>query len=276
MDSPKQARADGYESFYREFDSPLMRQIRREAYDEDIGQHSWVDAGEMRVDIDRLALSPASRFVDLGCGPCGPLTFVLAAVGCPGTGVELSPSALRVGRARAVSLGVDALLSVREADLNEPLPFAPGSFDAAMSLDVVLHLRDRLRFFHEVARLLRPGGRFLFTDAGVVTGAVSNEEVRKRSVHGYTQFVAAGWNEGLLESAEFRLLETKDRTPSVLENAGGRLAAMQAHRAELEGVSGAAEFESQQCYLETVVELSRRGAVSRVMYLAETHSRRAF
>ena len=274
MDGPK-ARADGYESSYREFDSPLMRQIRREAYGEDIGQHSWVGAGEMRADIDRLALSPASRFVDLGCGPCGPLTFVLAAVGCPGTGVELSPSALRAGRARAVSLGVDALLSVREADLNESLPFVSGSFDAAMSLDVVLHLRDRLSFFHEVARLLRHGGRFLFTDAGVVTGAVSNEEVRRRSAHGYTQFVAAGWNEGLLESAGLQLLEAENRTPSVLANAGGRLAAMQAHRAELEGVSGAAEFESQRCYLETVVELSRRGAVSRVMYLAEARSRRA-
>ncbi len=189
--------------------------------------------------------------------------------------MELSPSALRVGRARAASLGVDALLSVREADLNEPLPFGPLSFDAVMSLDVVLHLRDRLKLFHEVARLLAAGRRFLFTDAGVLTGSVSNEEVRKRTVHGYTQFVAAGWNERLLESAGFRLIETENRTMNVLKNASGRLAAMQAHRAELEQVTGAAEFESQQDYLETVVALSRRGALSRVMYLAEVHAARA-
>ncbi len=187
----------------------------------------------------------------------------------------LSPSALRVGRARATSLGVDALLSVQEADLNEPLPFERGSFDAAMSLDVVLHLRDRSKLFHEVSRQLRPGGRFLFTDAGVVTGPVTNEEVRKRSLHGYTQFVAAGWNERLLETAGFRLIETENRTMSVLKNASGRLAARQAHRAELERVSSAADFESQEDYLETVVELSRRGAVSRVMYLAEVHADRS-
>ena len=272
MDSQEEPRAEGYESFYREFDSPLMRQIRREAYGEDIGQHSWVGADEVRADIERLKLSPSSRFVDLGCGPCGPLTFVLATVGCPGTGVELSPSALRVGRARAISLGVVALLSVEETDLNEPLPFEPRSFDAGMSLDVVLHLRDRLKLFHEVAKLIRPGGRFLFTDAGVVTGSVSNEEVRKRSVHGYTQFVAMGWNERLLESAGFRLIETENRTMSLLKNATGRLAAMKTHRAELERVSGAADFARQQDYLETVVGLSRRGAVSRVMYLAEVHA----
>ena len=53
------------------------------------------------------------------------------------------------------------------------------------------------------------------------------------------------------------------------------LAAMQAHRAELSQVWRAADFEKQQDYLETVVELSRRGAVSRLMYLAEVHAPRA-
>ncbi len=269
MDTFKESPAGGYEGVYREFDSPLMRQLRGDAYGEDIGQHSWVSAGELREDIPRLKLSPASRLLDLGCGPCGPLCFMLATVRCSGTGVELSPAALQVGRTRAVSLGVDSLLSVHEADLNRPLPLAPRSFDAAMSLDVVSHLRDRLGFFRQVAALLSPGGRFLFTDAGVVTGSVSNDEVRSRSFHGYTQFVSAGWNEGLLGAAGFRLIETEDRTRSVLRNAGGRLAAMQARRGQLEQVLSAAEVASQQDYLETVVELSRRGAVSRMMYLAE-------
>lgn len=269
MDNSNESRADGYESFYREFNSPLMRQIRSQAYGEDIGQHSWVGAQEMRGDIERLKLSPSSRLIDLGCGPCGPLTFVLASVGCSGTGVELSRAALAVGRERAATLGVDALLSVQEADLNEALPFESGSFDAAISLDVVLHLRDRSKLFDEVARLLRRGGRFLFTDGGVLTGSVSNEEARKRSIHGYTQFVAAGWNERLLESAGFVLIETENRTISMLTTASGRLAAMQAHRGELERVSSSADLENQQDYLETVVKLSRRGAVSRVMYLAE-------
>ena len=53
-DSPE----DGYESFYRDFDSPLMREIRREAYGEDIGQHSWVGAAELRCDAMRLGLGP--------------------------------------------------------------------------------------------------------------------------------------------------------------------------------------------------------------------------
>jgi SAM-dependent methyltransferase len=269
MNEPRITPADRYDGFYRDFDSPLMRRVRAEAYGEDIGQHSWVTAEELRVDIQRLKLSRSSRLIDLGCGPCGPLTFVLASVGCTGTGVELSPAALQIGRARGASLGIEALLSVHEADLNEPLPFAPHSFDAAMALDVVLHLRERHTLFSTIAMLLVPGGRILFTDAGVVNGAISNEEIRMRSLNGYTQFVPPGWNEQLVTSAGLRLLESEDRTSSVLTNASGRLTALQAHRAELVAASSALDVERHQEYLESVVTLSRRCALSRMMYLAE-------
>jgi len=124
--------------------------------------------------------------------------------------------------------------------------------------------------FREVARIVNSGGRFLFTDAGVVTGSISDEEVLRRSVHGYTHLSAPGFNERLLEKAGFRLLETEDRTSGALKNAKGRLAARLAHRAELERREGAADFERQQRYLETVIEISSRGAVSRMMYLAES------
>ena len=40
--------AHGYCDTYARFDSPLMQMIRREAYGEDIGQHSWLTAVELR------------------------------------------------------------------------------------------------------------------------------------------------------------------------------------------------------------------------------------
>lgn len=258
-----------YETFYREFDSPLMRRIRSEAYGEDIGQHSWVTADDLRDDIGRMKLAPASRLLDLGCGPCGPLTFVIANAGCTGTGLELSVEAIDAGVRRAKEQGVAGRFAAHAADLDAPLPLNPRSFDAAMSLDVVLHLRDRAMFFREVARVLAPRGRFLLTDAGVLTGEVSDDEKRRRSIHGPIQFVPPERNEALLKAAGFRVIETQDRTDSILRNAGGRLAAIRAHRAELEQALGAAHFQSQETYLETVLELARRHALSRFMYLAE-------
>jgi len=268
-------RADEYELFYREFDSPLMRQLRAEAYGEDIGQHSWVDAGELREDSRRLRLGPRSRLLDLGSGPCGPLTFLIAHSGCHGVGLELSASAIEIGRSRATTLEVESRFTAYVADLNDPLPRDLGQFDAVLAIDIVLHLQERETLFRRVAAMLSPGGRFLLTDAGVITGAISNEEIRRRSIHGFTQFVPLGWNEAQLESAGFRLLECENRTPSVVRNAGGRLRALQGHQHELQQLTGVSSFEKQVEYVGTVEALAARGALSRFMYLAELRRQNA-
>jgi hypothetical protein len=117
-----------------------------------------------------------------------------------------------------------------------------------------------------------PGGRFLFTDAGVITGSISDEEIRWRALHGYTQFVPPGFNKKTLELAGFRVLDRDDRTASLLKTATGRLTARLAHRQELEQLEGEDSFERQQRYLETLVALSQRGALSRITYLAESRS----
>ncbi len=269
---PTDPQSQGYDSPYEEFDSPLKRQLRREAYGEDIGQHSWVTADELQEDVSRLMLSRASRFLDLGCGPGGPLTYVVGQVGCQGCGIDVSAKAIAAGRERVASLGLEGLVSLREADLNQPMPYADGSFDAVISLDVILHLRDRLSAFREIARVLTPAGKFLFTDAGVLTGAISDQEVRLRAIHGHTQFAPPGFNENMLELAGFRLIDSKDRTASLLKSAAGRLKARLSHREELERIEGGSYFERQQRYLETVIELSQRGAVSRWMYLAQSQA----
>ncbi len=88
-------------------------------------------------------------------------------------------------------------------------------------------------------------------------------------LHGYTQFVPSGFNESALNDTGFRLVLIEDRTADLLKNASGRLAARLAHRIELEQAEGAAFFEQQLKYLETVVALAQRGATSRHSYLAE-------
>jgi SAM-dependent methyltransferase len=135
-------------------------------------------------------------------------------------------------------------------------------------VDVVLHLRDRASLFAEVARVLAPGGRFLLTDAGVQTGTVLSEEIALRSLHGPTRVVPPAFNPEALNRAGLAVLREDDLTPALIRSATGRRQARQAHRVELIAREGSAGYERQDAYLETVILLAERGALSRKMYLA--------
>ena len=65
------------------------------------------------------------------------------------------------------------------------------------------------------------------------------------------------------------MLETEDRIAALLANATGRLSAQQKHVAELERIEGADGFARYQDYLRSVIATADRGALSRMMYLAE-------
>ncbi|MEO8505462.1 MAG: hypothetical protein ABI609_16315 [Acidobacteriota bacterium] len=78
-----------------------------------------------------------------------------------------------------------------------------------------------------------------------------------------------GGNETAIAECGLILLRQEDRTSSLIGNASGRLASRKAHRAGLEAREGLETFSRQQEYLAAVVELARRGALSRAMYLVE-------
>jgi 2-polyprenyl-6-hydroxyphenyl methylase / 3-demethylubiquinone-9 3-methyltransferase len=99
---------------------------------------------------------PRGRLVlDAGCGG-GLVARGLAGAGAVVTGLDLSPGCLRVARRAAAGRFHPA------AGRLERLPFAAGSFDAVVAADVLEHIADLPAVVAEVARVLRPGGSFLF------------------------------------------------------------------------------------------------------------------
>ena len=245
-----------------------MHTLRREIDGEDLGLHSFGTPQELRLDVARLNLTASSCIADLGCGACGALTFILATVGCRGIGVDKSAAALRAAQLRAAVQGVADRMDTKEGDLDAPMPFADSALDAVLTIDAVCHVRDRPAFYREVARVLRPGGRFLCADPVVLTGSVSNEELQRRTSWGYTQVVAPGWNERWLGAAGLRLVDSQDRTAGVVGTSERKAEVYAAHRAELEREAPWFGYARRQVYLETAARLARDGSLARIVYLA--------
>lgn len=111
---------------------------------------------DQRHALAALAPREGERALDAGCGTGRHLPGLVAA-GCRVTGADFSIGMLAVARRRAPAVPL-----VR-ADLQRGLPFAAGAFDAVLCALVGEHLTDLRASFTEVARVLAPGARFVFT-----------------------------------------------------------------------------------------------------------------
>src|SRR3954447_13061957 len=89
-------------------------------------------------------------------------------------------------------------------DCGASLPFGDGSFDAVLCIDAIGHLPDRFGTLAEWARLLRPGGRLVFTDPAVLTGAVAKGELDVRAI-GFFLVVPPGLDEAAIQAAGLNL-----------------------------------------------------------------------
>jgi SAM-dependent methyltransferase len=113
------------------------------------------------VDLERLALRPGLRVLDLGCGEGRhALSFWLEA---PVTvvGLDRGEADLRTAAARAGEFAESApegahVGFVRADGLR--LPFADGSFDRVVCSEVLEHVPDYGAMLAEIRRVLRPGG----------------------------------------------------------------------------------------------------------------------
>ena len=99
--------------------------------------------------------------LDIGCGAGGiDLTLVRDHGAGYVTGIDVEDGVLT--RARAVVEGAgltDRIGLVKVAP--GPLPFPPGTFDVVFSKDSIVHIPDKHALMEEVARVLKPGGRFV-------------------------------------------------------------------------------------------------------------------
>ena len=106
--------------------------------------------------LGALAAQPRERVLDAACGT-GRYTAALHHSGVDVVGCDFSAEMVAVAKAKLPKV------EFVEADLNDPLSFTSGTFDAVLCAQALKHLPDLCRPMREFARVLRAGGRMVFS-----------------------------------------------------------------------------------------------------------------
>jgi fatty-acid O-methyltransferase len=100
------------------------------------------------------------RVLDVGCGHGGGASYVTRTFHPASyTGLDLNATGIAFCQKRHTVPGLEFVQGNAEN-----LPFPDESFDAVINIESSNHYPDLPRFLAEVARVLRPGGHFLYTD----------------------------------------------------------------------------------------------------------------
>jgi SAM-dependent methyltransferase len=258
-----------YNANYGNFQSELYAQIRHEAFGEDIGQNSWLTSDEQDTFLKWLDLSPGKTLLDVACGAGGPALRIAAITGCSVIGIDVHEQAVTTASSLATQRGLAQRAEFRSIDADRPLPFADSSLDAITCIDAINHFSDRPRVLAEWARLLKPGGRLLFTDPITLTGPLTSADIAVRSSAGLNLFVPHGYDECVIAQCGLRLLVCEDVTANMSKVAESRRVARASRSAALREIEGDQAYEGQQEFLAVAARVAAEGRLSRFVYVSQ-------
>jgi ubiquinone/menaquinone biosynthesis C-methylase UbiE len=159
--------ADDFDRAHREAaKSDLLWQVSNRAYGADCptelqawGMTTWWTLGRF---VSGLRLIPRQRLLDLGCGRGGVGLWLARALNVNLVGVDWSAAGVREAATRSMRFVPQDRARFQVGDLTATGLDAE-SIDGAICADAVFFAQDRVAVFAEMARVLRHGGRFLFT-----------------------------------------------------------------------------------------------------------------
>jgi len=266
---PAAEKVDLYNSAYGNYGAEVYRQIRVETYGEDLGQTSWVTTDESAEIMRLLALTRDSHVLEIGSGSGRYALQVASTTGCRVLGVDINEPGVQNANQLAAAENLAERVKFEKCDASQPLRFSDASFDAVFSNDVLCHIPGRDKLLRELRRVLKPGGRLLFSDALVIGGVISHQEIAARSSIGYFLFSPPGENERMLREVGFVVVEARDATANASQISKRWHDARAKRAPALTRIEGQENFEGLQRFLSTVHRLTSERRLRRLLYCAE-------
>lgn len=183
-----------------------------------VGMHLHPGAEDATVELARRAeacgMAAGGRILDVASALGAPARYLArrfgARVVCIDMDRRMHSRAVAVSRREGLANLVQPILA-----RTEHLPLADGSIDAAWSQDALCHM-DKEAVLRELARVLRPGAVFAFTDFVAHRGITAADLDRVRQLWAFPSLLTVPGYVAALARLGFEVLLAEDRTATVL------------------------------------------------------------
>lgn len=161
-------------------------------------------------------LSVSHKVIDIGCGIGGPCRMMADEFGCDVTGIDLTEEFIETARRLTQLVQPAKNVHFLQADALA-LPFDDAGFDITWTQHVQMNIQDKSTFYREMARVLKPGGRFIYYDVFTKNGEPLQYPVPWADDDTISFLITTTELDTILKELGFIKIQAKDQTAAGIQ-----------------------------------------------------------
>lgn len=221
--------------------------------------HGFVSPGGIQTTEEfarLLEVKEDESVLDVGCGVGGAAFYLAEKYQCYVHGLDLSVNMIMTALEKAAALDHGSKVSFEVSNAARR-DLIENSYDAVFSRDAFFYIQDKSALLEKIYKVLKPGGRFVFTDYCRAAGETSTfqQYVEER---GYSLATLAEY-EALISGAGFTVVSVEDRTEQLISCLGNEIDNIDQSRATFESSLGADSAQSLKASWLSKLQFAKDG-----------------
>lgn len=218
--------------------------------------------------LEKAGFKASDYVLDVGCGYGAMARFVAQRCGCRVLATNISERELEWGRELTEEAGLSDKVAFEWADFHDLKQYADGTFDGYLSQEAFLHAAHKDQVLAEAFRVLKPGGRLVFSD--IVVRADTPAEDREKI---YARIKSPDMWDGpdygkALAAAGFSIDVNEDWSANVAPTYAWVRGQLEDRRAEFEQRIGKEVVDRTSAALQFWVDAAKAGKIGWVYFVA--------